>query len=290
MVTNVRPLAFPPAKMISGDRPYNMQQGVMIGGPTDGPGKGLPYLAGAVTGPVSIVDNDFDLAGPAPTSTVAQAVFVAYTTGIDADIARNRIRNVARNAVEVIDNYRGPDGRGRVRVRDNDIATPLAGTPMPTPRTPNGIAVGYFLDASAAADEKRAMPHEVTGNRVEVRGQAAIGAGIALLMDGAVVVGNRITLHAANAVGISVAGSRNRVLRNHVDGSGLMGVVVAPGGPFKGSHNEVADNEFAQLKTSTGDVMLMKGSSGNRVAGGSGTVNDAGEGNATSGLRKAALK
>lgn len=286
VVTRVKPAAFPPGP-ISGGRPYNMQHAVIIGGGSFEPGKPAPYRPGVATGPVKITGNDFDLATDVPRSTIAQAVFVIFTSGVQADIARNKIRNVARNSIEAIENFRGADGSGSIVIRDNDIETPAEGAPMPTPRAPNGIVVGYFLDPAAALDPKRAVEHRVTGNSVRAAGQTAAGsAAISLLADGATVADNRIVLAAPATVGMSISGSGNQVMRNRVEGSGALGIVVVPVPPLKGSNNVLADNDVTQLKAARAEIALMKGANQNRVSGSSGSVTDAGEGNVAVGVKR----
>lgn len=283
VVVRVKPAAFPPGP-ISGGRPYNMQHAVIVGGGSLEPGRGVPYRPGTVTGRVRIVDNDFDLANDAPRTTIAQAVFMVYTTGVRADIAGNRIRNVSRNGVEAIDNYRGPDGQGSITVRANDIETPADGAPMPTPRGPNGIVVGYFLDPAAATDPRRAVDHVVTRNIIRAAAQTPASVGISVLADGASLSENRLVLAGPGTIGIIVAGSANKVSRNRVEGRGAMGILITPVPPLKASRNEVVDNDVSRLQVPRSALAVAKGADGNRLAG-QGTVLDAGEGNTKQGLQ-----
>lgn len=283
-VTRVKPLAFPPHAVISRGQPYNMQAGVMVGG-EDPDRKQLPYRADSATGSISITDNDFDMANEVPRATIGIGIFVIGATGIEADIARNRIRNASRNSIEVAENYRGADGRGRVVIRDNDIETPTDGAPMPNPRTPNGILFGYFLDPHAAADERRAMPYLVTGNKVRVRGQTAGSWGLAVMANRTTVSDNQLILDAPGAMGIGVTGSNNIIERNRFEGSGTLGVVFAPIPPMKASDNQIVANDLSRVKTSRGEFALIKGANRNRIVGSTGSVADAGEGNVTEGLK-----
>lgn len=283
VVTRVRPVAFPPGP-ISGGRPYNMQHAVIVGGGAIEPGRSVPYRPGAATGMVHIVDNDFDLLTDVPRSTIAQAVFMVYTTGVQADIARNRIRNVARNGIETIDNFRGPDGKGMITIRENDIETPTDGAPIPTPRAPNGIVVGYFLDSAAALDPVRAVTHAVERNTIRAGAQTPASVAISVLANEAIVSGNRIVLAGPGTVGIVVAGSGNRVMRNRVEGAGAIGIAVSPVPPLKGSENELVDNDFAELKVPRSAMAFAKGADRNRVSG-LGTVLDGGLANVKQGVQ-----
>jgi hypothetical protein len=281
--TGVKPAAFPPGP-ISGNRPFHMQHGVIVGGPASEPGKSVPYRAGTATGRVSIADNEFDLANDVPRSTIAQAIFVVYTTGVQADIARNRIRNVSRNGIEAIDNFRGADGTGSITLRENDIESPADGAPFPTPRSPNGIVLGYFLDPSAAADPKRAVDHVVTRNTLRSGAQTSGSAVISILANGASVTDNRIVLAGPGIVGIVVAGSGNQVLRNRIEGAGALGIAVTPVPPLTASGNALVDNDFTALVVPRSAVALAKGADRNKVVG-RGTVLDAGDGNSAQGMQ-----
>lgn len=281
--TRVQPIAFPASPMSQG-KPYNMQQAVVIGGTAIAPGQPLPYRPDAVTGPLAVSGNEFDLATPAAKSTIGMAVWVVRATGVRGEIAGNTIRNAPRNAIEVIDNFRAADGSGELAIRGNDLTTPAEGAPMPTPRTPNGIVVGYFLDPGAALDEARVLPLRVRDNTIRLRGQGTASFGVSVLMNRAEVRGNRIVLEAPGAIGISIGGSSNRVEGNRFEGSGRGGIVLASIAPLTASRNELVANDFTLLKASGANVVLMKGADANRVVGSSGSVQDQGEGNVTSGL------
>jgi hypothetical protein len=286
VISRVKPVPFPPNALSHG-KPYNMQQGIVVVGASFEPGKALQYAPDAVTGSLTVTDNEIDLANDAPKTTLSMGIWVMYTTGIDAEIAGNKIRNVSRNGLEVIDNYRAKDGGGRVVIGNNDIETPADGAPFPTPRAPNGISTGYFMDGKAATDG-RAVPHTVTRNTVRARGQTPSSVGIALMLDKAVVNDNRVTLEGPGTWGMVVNGSHNRIEQNQLDGSGTFGILVVPVPQVGADNNELTRNEFGQLRAARGNVMLMKGANHNRVVGSTGTVTDLGEGNVTDGLRRTA--
>lgn len=287
VITRVQPVPFPPDALSLG-KPYNVQEGIVVVGALFEPGKPLQHEPDAVTGSLTVTDNEIDLANDAPKTTLGIGIHVMYTTGIDAEIAGNKVRNVSRNGMEVIDNYRSNDGGGRIVIRDNHVETPAEGALFPTPRAPNGISTGYFFADGKATRDGRAVPHTIVGNLVRVRGQTPSSFGISLMMDKAVVTDNRVTLEGPGTWGIVVNGSDNRIGQNQVDGSGTFGILVVPVPQVGASDNELTRNDFGQLKASRGNVMLLKGANRNRVLGSTGTVTDQGEGNVTDGLTKTA--
>ena len=81
-----------------------------------------------------IENNNIDLINDAPTKTIAQGVFVVWTTGINAQMHGNTIINSTRNSIEAIDNYLGEDGSGTVLINDNKIVTSVEGVPIHHPQ------------------------------------------------------------------------------------------------------------------------------------------------------------
>ena len=282
LITRVRPVAFPP-DAFSGGKPYNMQHGIVLMS-----GKSAAYQPDAVTGMLTITDNEIDLANDAPTTTLGMAIWLAHTTGVNANIARNTVRNASRNGIEELDNFRGSDGKGQIAIQDNNVETPAEGVPIPSPNAPNGILIGYFRDKTAALDAKRAIPHVVIHNTVRARGQTSGSFGIAVLMDGALVRDNHVTIEGQGARAISVGGSHNYIGQNLIDGAGVAGVVLAPYPPMAASDNELVRNEVGQLKSTRADVVLMNGANNNIITGSNGTVSDLGSGNVTQGLKPVA--
>ncbi len=115
-ITGVRPSPTPSGSL-------GRQQSILVGTALSDLLSGAQYHPGAVLGNVTITDNDIDLTTDAPTQTLAQGIFVMLTTGIHARIARNTITGCARNSIEVLDNYPGPDGAGFIVIQDNKIVT-----------------------------------------------------------------------------------------------------------------------------------------------------------------------
>jgi hypothetical protein len=281
--TGVRPLAFPPSALSQG-KPYQMQQAIVVGGVAEAPDKGLPYRAHAVSGPVAITGNEFDLQTAAAKSTIGMAIWVVRTTGARTEITANRVRNAPRNGIEAIDNFRAADGSGEIDIRGNDVLTALDGVPIPSPRAPNGIVAGYFLEPKAALDATRAVPMRIADNLIRLRGQTASSVGLSVLLDKAVVTGNRVVIETPGGIGIAISGSSNHISGNRVEGSGWAGIALTPFQPMTASGNELAGNDFSALTASSANVILAKGANANRIAGSTGSVLDLGEGNATAGL------
>jgi len=122
--------------------------------------------------------------------TMSQGVFAVWTTGINAQIQRNTVVNCSRNSIEAIDNYLGKDGNGLVVIKDNNIITATEGVPVPTPSTPIGMVVGWFLDVSGGLDPQRNIKYLVLNNGIRTRGKTS--AGIVAMTDGIVIATNGI--------------------------------------------------------------------------------------------------
>ena len=275
-ITGVRPHPAP-------DRPQiGLQQGILVGTsfPTDRRGQ---YQPGAVVGTVTITDNDIDLSTEALTKTMAQGIFVMWTTGLNARIARNTITNCARNCIESLDNYLGNEG-GFIVIQDNKIVTATEGIAIPGPATPNGIVVVYLRDRTAAVDPKRFIRHVILHNSIRARGKTSVG--ISVLTDGALVRDNHVVIEGQEARAIWVAGSNSYIGRNRIEGSGALGLRLAPAAPMIASGNEVDSNDFEQFKAAVVDVMVEKGANDNVVIGTNGSVTDLGAGNQIRGLKR----
>jgi membrane-bound inhibitor of C-type lysozyme len=237
------------------------------------------YLPDIVTGSVMITENEIDLTAPEPLKTLAQGSWVMWTTGIDAYVARNRISGVSRNSIEAIDNYQGAGGKGRVRVDGNTITTPRSGIPLPTPATPNGVVVGFFVDPDAAVDPSRNIRYEVQRNVIEVRGNTSLG--IAVFSDGAVVMDNTVSASGTDAQAIYVASSNGEVVKNTLRGTGKAGIAIAPFRAMTARANRLAGNDMRQFEASEGHARFTQGSGNNVCTGNQGLVKvaDLGSGN-----------
>jgi hypothetical protein len=275
-MTNIRPKAVD--EPVFGKPGLNRQQGIICY-----PGFGQPlqtrkYIPDILTGNLIIEDNDIDLTNDVPTKTMAQGVIVLWTTGVNAQIQRNTVINCARNSIEAIDNYLGKDGSGMIIVRDNKIVNSVEGLPVPTPGTPNGIVVGWFLDMSGGLDPQRNIKYIVVNNAIRTRGKTS--AGIAAFTDGIIIVNNTLLSEGAEAVPLVVCSSDGYIAYNRIEGAGSRpGVWVRPWKPLKGSKNVFVDNDLNQFKTSTADVVFDKDSCNNLFIGPTCKVSDLGSNN-----------
>jgi hypothetical protein len=275
-MTNIRPKA--EDEPVFGKLGLNRQQGIICY-----PGFGQPlqtrkYIPGIFTGNLIIEENDIDLTNDIPTKTMAQGVFVAWTTGINAQIQSNTIINCSRNSVETLDNHLGKDGGGMILIKDNKIVSSVEGVPVPTQGTPNGMVVGWFFDMSGGLDPLRNIKHIVTNNGIRTRGKASFG--IAAFSDGTVVTNNAILSEGTEATALYVCSSDGYIAYNRMEGtSSRPGVVVMPWKPLKGSKNVFVDNDLKQLKTSTADVVFQKDACNNLFMGPMCKISDLGSNN-----------
>jgi hypothetical protein len=272
-MTNIRPIASPVP--ILGKPGLNMQQGIICSPAFAQPGKSRRFIPNAFTGDLIVEGNDIDLTNNVPTKTMAQGVFVTWTTGINALIQRNTVINCTRNSIETIDNFLGKDGTGLVTIKDNKIVTATQGVPVPSPATPNGIIVGWFLDMSGGVDPKRNIKYIVSNNAIRTRGKTS--GGIVAFTDGVVIVANGILSEGADSTGIGVFSSDGYIAYNRMEGTSsrpAMGVRIWK--PFKGSKNVFVDNDVSQFKTSAVHVALDKDTCNNLFIGSSCKVIDLG--------------
>ena len=229
-------------------------------------------------GPVTVADNLIDVKTDRPASTLGYGIYAQWTGGMEAVVSGNTVTGATRTAFEAIDNWRGADGRGRITVRDNRLETADAGLPIPGRQTPNGVLVGYFSDRKAATDPARAVPIDVSGNRIGTHGTTSMG--IAVLADGVRVADNTVTGDGEQSVAVLIAGSGTEVVRNTLRGRGTAGVVVNPSEPLAASRNRLVDNDLDGFVGARGQLVLNKGAADN-VCGGRppGKVVDDGERN-----------
>lgn len=257
-ITNVRPHPYPRPKL-----PHLLtMQGLMFGSfAAHEDSMKRSYVPGAVTGRVVVADNVIDIPAPDPLNTLAQGIWGVWTTGIEARIERNRVTNSSRNGIEMIDNYRGADGKGRITVAGNTVTTPAIGVPVPTPRTPNGVVIGFFLDTAAGTDAARNSRYEIENNRIDVRGSNSMG--IAVLSDGAEVRNNDISASGADSWPILVSSSNGLVADNVFRGAGVNIVNLRPFREMTASGNRITGNNLVQFKASAAQILFDKGSSKN---------------------------
>jgi hypothetical protein len=272
-MTNVRLMPMP--RPVFGKAGVFFQQAIVCGPIFE---KEAKYQPGAFTGQLIITDNEIDLYNENPVNTMAQGVWIIWTTGINAQVQRNTIVNAARNSIETIDNYLGKDGSGMIIMKDNKLVTPTEGLPLPSPRTPNGMVVGWFLDMSGGLDPQRNIKYVVVNNAIRTRGKTSMG--IAALTDGVVVVNNAIVSEGEDSNPLFIACSDGYFAYNKIEGiSNKPGVLVSPAKPFKGSKNFIMDNDLKQFKTSAVEIVFDKDSCNNLFVGPTCKIADLGSNN-----------
>jgi hypothetical protein len=252
-ITNVHPYELP-IKWKGGDTLW-VSAGALLGSRFAHSEKFLP---GATTGNLIFEKNEVDLKCHNPKITMSQGAFYLWTWGATIEVKGNIFKNVSRNSVESLDNYRNESGVGSVTVTDNKIITPVDGCPFPGPTSyPNGIVVGWFIDKSGAADPSRNSKTIVMNNYIETSA-AELANGIISLGDGTVVLENTIVMGGGSkSNGITLLGSNGFAARNTIKGSGNWALRSVKYGELKGSENTFAWNDLGEFKGASGDFMCM---------------------------------
>jgi len=250
-ITNVHP--FPvPVKWPGGDK-LLVSAGTLLGSRFAHREKILP---GATTGNLIVNDNNIDLRCKNPKMTMSQGVFFLWTWGATIEIKRNKIRNVSRNSIESLDNYLDKEGRGSVLVAENNIVTPAVGIPFPSPTTPNGIVVGWFLDMTGGSDPSRNSKITVIRNFVQTNGDTS--GGIISLGDGVSLLGNRVEVRGGSkSSGIVHIGSNSFIARNKIDGTGQFAMRTVPYKNVKSNGNTFAWNDIKEFKATAADFLCL---------------------------------
>lgn len=277
-MTNIRPkLSEDP---IFGKTGLNRQQGIACYPGLAQPIQARKYMPDLFTGNLIIEDNYIDMTNDVPTKTMSQGVFTAWTTGIKAQIRHNTVINCSRNSLEAIDNYLDKDRNGQVILQENNIVTATEGVPVPTPGTPNGMVIGWFLDISGGLDPQRNIKYLVLNNGIRTRGKSS--AGIAAFTDGVVIATNGIFSEEGAALPLFVASSDGYIAYNKMEGtSSNPAMMVRPWKPLKGSQNVFVGNDIKQFKTSSPSVVFGEGSCDNLFMGAECKVSDLGSNNST---------
>ena len=148
--------------------------------------------------------------------------------------------------MESLDNYPGTDGSGMTLVKGNTIITAEKGITLPTPATPNGVVVGWFLDLMGAADPARRTKIIVVDNEIETRGETSIG--IISLAEGVTIASNLVHLQGGpKARGIAQVCSNAVIINNKVEGSGVCAAFITPFKGLKANGNVLVGNDFPSL-------------------------------------------
>lgn len=250
-ITNVVPFQVP-IKWPGGDNLLVMA-GVLFGTRF---AHGEKILPGGTTGNLIVNDNNIDLRCENPKMTMGQGVFLLWTWGATVEIMRNKIRNVTRNSIESLDNYLDEEGRGSVLVAENDIVTPEIGIPFPSPSTPNGIVVGWFVDMTGGSDPSRNSKITVINNYVQTNGDTS--AGIITLGDGIAVLENKVEVNGGSkSSGIAQVGSNSFIARNKIYGTGEFAMRSVPYNIVKSIGNTFAWNDVKDFKATAADLLCL---------------------------------
>ncbi|MDI6755079.1 MAG: right-handed parallel beta-helix repeat-containing protein [Thermodesulfobacteriota bacterium] len=276
-ITNVRPIVTPQ---------MNFSVGIMVGTNWIQPAATRKYQPGAVTGIITIVDNDLDMANDTPAKTFGQGIFVHWATGITLQVSGNTVKNCSRNSIEAMDNYLGDDGSGSVVIRDNKVTTATLGLPFPSPRTPNGILVGWFLDGTGAgaSNPKQNMKATITNNTVRALGETSMGMWIA--SNEAIVENNQIITEKQSATPIFINSGYCQIMRNKIEGMGASAIYISPSKSLIGSSNRCIENDLSAFKAEKAEVIFEKESKNNSVEGSGGKAKDLGIDNQIKGLTR----
>jgi hypothetical protein len=170
------------------------QHGICVLSLLDDPrGELAAVVPNTITGRIVVKNNEIDLQVPPispynPQTTMSQGVFVVYSWGADIRIKGNIVREVTRNSIEVLNNYKDDDGKGSVRIKENTIVTAEEGIPFPSYNYPNGIVAGWVFDPGASLE--RTPEFSIKENYVEGRGETS--AGIYMVEAAATVKENEI--------------------------------------------------------------------------------------------------
>ena len=209
-----------------------------------------------MTGNLIFENNRVDLKCKNPKMTMGQGAFFIRTWGAKIEIKGNRIRNVSRNSIESLDNCLDEKGQGSMVISENNIATPEVGVEYPSPNTPNGIIVGWFLDMSGGSDPSRNSKITIIRNYVQINGETS--GGIVSLADGTAILGNRVEVKGGSqAMAIAQFGCNGFIARNKIDGSGAWALCNLQRKNLKGSCNTYAWNDLREFNASSGDLLNM---------------------------------
>lgn len=275
-MTNIRPKSLD--EPIFGTLGLNRQQGIVCAPFYAQPAENRKYIPDVFIGNLDIEGNDIDLTNDVSTKTMAQGVIVVRTTGITARIRKNTVINCSRNSIEALDNFLGENESGTILIKENSIVNSVEGVPVPTPETPNGIVVGWFLDMSGGLDPQRNIKYIVTDNVIRTRGKTSIG--IAAFTNGVVVVNNALSSEGTESLPLIVTSSDGYIAYNKMEGtSNRPAIHIRPWKPLKGSKNVFMDNDLRQFKSSAVDVLFDKSSCNNLFIGPSCKLKDLGSNN-----------
>jgi hypothetical protein len=225
--------------------------GAILGTRFFNPAKFLP----GTTGHLLFENNEVDIPCEKPGTTMGQGVFFVWTYGSIIEAKGNTFRNISRNSIESLENYRDETGVGMVIITGNRIITPTTGCPYPdTTSYPNGIVAGWFLDMSAGQDPDKTSKIIIMNNHIEAIGK--LSSGVIGLADGMTVVNNEVVLDGSQSKAILQFGSGGLIAGNILKGSGAFAFMALPyKNEFKGSGNAFLRNDTKLFKASQADFL-----------------------------------
>ena len=249
------------------------QAGIVVGNRLEDRSKRIKRAA---MGTIRIDNNRFYMETDRPRRTAGYGVMIDWTWGADVAVTNNRIERASRNGIEILDNVLGADGKGNIRIDNNRIITANEGIPYPHKYGPNGIVAGWYFDTSGGVNFNRNNRISLTGNRIEVRGEASTGM-LLYANDIVATCNDVIVAGGSEARGIVQTGSRGFFANNRIRGEGRYAVYCHPFEALKAISNTFAwsnVNDFIGIK---GQILL--GGSVNVVIGSNPSFVDRGKGN-----------
>jgi hypothetical protein len=249
-ITNVSPFPFP-IKLERRDTLFS-HAGAVLGTRFFNPAKFLP----GTTGHLIFENNEVDIPCEKPETTMGQGVFFVWTYGSIIEAKGNTFKNVSRNSIECLENYRDERRVGMVIITGNRIITPTTGCPYPDPTSyPNGIVAGWFLDLSGGQDPAKTSKIIIMNNYIEASGK--LSSGVIGLADGMTVVNNEVVLGGSQSRSILQFGSDGLIAGNILKGSGAFAFMALPyKNELKGNGNAFLRNDIELFKALEADFLF----------------------------------
>ena len=269
------------------------------------PGRTIPNSSFAdrlISGDVVIADNRVDTSGPeSPTATRGTGMFVSMYKGAHVRIERNIVSGNTRTGLAILDGDFDAAGRGSVLIAGNTISSDvrIGFTQGAGPRAPIGIVTGFNNQRAVGGNPNiRMIPVLISDNTIELNGVTSMG--IVNIWNGAVMTGNRITVHTdiasvkdrlSTSGGILATTSNQILMHNRIEGEGCN--AIRYGGTTDGqerfgnvskANNVSAFQPFEGGFEKCATFWLEPASHDNVVVGNSGSAIDDGIDNKVTGL------
>jgi hypothetical protein len=270
-VTNVTPQQIG-IKWADGDT-LSFQAGVVVGNRLDHPKQ---QLKKAAVGTIKIEDNRFYMENTKPEMTAGFGVLIDWTWGAKISVKNNIINRTSRNGIEILDNNLDTKGHGSISITGNRIVTAEEGIPYPHKYGPNGIVAGWYFQTSGGADFSRNNRMDITGNRIEGRGETSTG--ILLYANDIVATCNDVIMGGGTqARGIVQTGSRGFFANNRIRGEAQYALYCHPFEALEAAANTFAWTELNDFTGIKGEFLLS--GSVNVIVGKASYLTDKGKGN-----------